>query len=106
MDSIEIDYFNPLVEVEEDYIVIAPTYDDEVTDVISEFVEYQSNINHLVGFVGSGNTNFDDDYCFNAKDLSVKYNKPLIFNFEFSGTDTDIMNFVKEVERIEIARAK
>jgi protein involved in ribonucleotide reduction len=104
MPSLELDYLNPTVEVDEDYIIISPTYDDMITDSFSEFIEHENNIKHLVGFAGSGNRNFDNSYCFNAKDLSKKYNKPLIFTFEFTGTDLDIINFKKEVANIEITR--
>ncbi|MGG3890202.1 class Ib ribonucleoside-diphosphate reductase assembly flavoprotein NrdI [Metabacillus fastidiosus] len=106
MKSLELNYSDPLVEVKEDYILITPTYDNEVTDVISEFIDYKSNFNYLLGFAGSGNKNFDKGYCFNAHDLSEKYKKPLIYKFEFSGTEEDILNFKKEVEFIEITRTK
>ena len=97
MDSIEINYSNPLTEVNDNYIIITPSYNEEITDKISEFIDHKNNINHLCGFVGSGNKNFDKEFCFNAKDLSKKYNKPLIFEFEFSGTNDDINEFKKEV---------
>jgi protein involved in ribonucleotide reduction len=105
-DAIELSYSDPLTEVNEDYILIVPSYDDETTDVVCEFIDHENNLEHLVGVVGSGNTNFDDGYCFSAKEISKKYNKPLIFCFEFSGTETDIINFKKEVEKVEIARTK
>lgn len=107
MDSVEISYSNPLTKVSGDYIVIAPSYDDEITDIISEFLDYENNIDYLVGFVGSGNINWGEDrFCFNAKDLSNKYNKPLIFTFELEGTDKDIIEFKKEVDKVEITRVK
>lgn len=106
MDSIELDYNNPLSEVNEEYILITPSYDDEITDVVSEFIDYKNNINYLIGFVGSGNKNWEKSYVYNAKDLSKKYNKPLIFDFEISGTDNDIIDFKKEVDKIESTKAK
>lgn len=106
IDSIELDYNNPLTEVNEDYILITPSYDDEITDIVSEFVDYKNNIDHLIGFVGSGNKNWEKSYVYNAKDLSKKYNKPLIFDFEISGTDNDIIDFKKEVDKIESTKAK
>lgn len=98
LNSMELSFNNPLIEVSSNYIVIAPTYDSEITDTISEFVEHKDNMKHLIGFVGSGNQNFNREYCFNAKDLSKKFNKPLLFSFEFSGTEKDISYFKKEVE--------
>jgi len=105
MDSLEIDFNDSLKEVNRDYIVIVPTYDDSITNTFSDFIEYKDNLKHLKGIVGSGSRNFGTEYVFNAKDLSKKYNKPLIFDFEFSG-DNDVLAFKKEVERIEITRVK
>jgi protein involved in ribonucleotide reduction len=105
-DAIELSYSNPFTEVNEDYILIVPSYDDEVTDVVCDFIDYKNNSKHLTAIAGSGNTNFNDNYCFSAKNISKKYNKPLIFKFEFSGTDIDIINFKKEVEKFEVARIK
>ncbi|PLR75408.1 class Ib ribonucleoside-diphosphate reductase assembly flavoprotein NrdI [Bacillus sp. V3-13] len=106
MESIELNYANPLIRVNEEYIVIAPTYDDDITEVISSFIEYGNNIDFLRGFVGSGNKNFDNSYCFNAVDLAKKYHKPLIFKFEFSGTDKEKKQFKKEVLKIEESRTQ
>lgn len=97
MESYELNDFNLETRVNEKYIIVTPTYDDEITDFISQFIDYEDNITHLIGFVGSGNLNFDNNYVFNAKDLSNKYNKPLIYSFEYSGTDADVINFKKEV---------
>lgn len=104
MDSFQIDYNSDLVEVNKDYIAIVPTYDDDITVAFSRFIDYKDNLKFLKGFVGSGSKNFDTQYIFNAKDLSKKYNKPLIFDFEFSGDDY-VSDFKKEVEKIEISRA-
>lgn len=102
MDSQELSYSNPQVEMQEDYIVIVPTYDDEITDVTSQFIDYKNNKDKLIGFVGSGNKNWDEFYCFNAKDLSKKYSKPMIMDFELDGTNQDVIRFKKEVENIAI----
>lgn len=103
MDSLELSYSNPQIEINTDYIVVVPSYDDEITDVVSQFVDYGLNKDYLIGFVGSGNRNWDDSYCFNAKDLSKKYNKPFIFDFELDGTEKDIIDFKKEVGKYAIA---
>ncbi|QPK89883.1 class Ib ribonucleoside-diphosphate reductase assembly flavoprotein NrdI [Bacillus velezensis] len=106
MKSVKLDHSNPFIEVNEDFILVTPTYNDDLTDTVSDFVDNGNNLNHLIGFVGSGNRNFDQSFCFSAKDLSNKYSKPLIFTFEFSGTDYDIIEFKKEVEKVEIAGTK
>jgi len=100
LDSVEISYSDPLFEVHESFVLIAPSYDDDITDIISSFIDYKNNREYLIGFVGSGNLNFDHNYCFNARDLSQKYHKPLLFTFEFSGTDGDVIYFKKEVNQL------
>ncbi|MED1203545.1 class Ib ribonucleoside-diphosphate reductase assembly flavoprotein NrdI [Heyndrickxia acidicola] len=102
MESLEINYTNPLLEVNESFIVMVPSYDDDISETICSFINYKNNVTYLKGFVGSGNLNFDDKYCFNAKELSKIYNKPLLFTFEFSGTNEDVINFKKEVEQFAI----
>lgn len=105
MESVEIDYFNPFTEMDDNYILIMPSYDDEITDIISDFIDHKENLKYLIGVVGSGNINFGKDgYCFNAVEISKKYNKPLIFRFEFTGTNKDVTDFKEEVQKIEITR--
>lgn len=102
MNSIELVYSSPLVDVNESFVLIIPSYDQEITEIASDFISYKDNLQNLVGVVGSGNTNFDKDYCFNAKEVSKKFSKPLIFTFEFSGTDQDISKFKEELSKFEI----
>lgn len=106
MKSHEINPANPFHEVAEDYIVVVPSYENMITDDVSNFIDYKNNKKYLQGFASSGNLNFDDLYCVNAKELSAQYNKPLIFTFEYAGTDKDVDNFKKEVNTIEISRTK
>lgn len=106
MDSLELNPANPFEEVNEDYIIVIPSYVGMIDDEVIEFVGYKNNLKHLVGFASSGNLNFNNLYCVNAKTLSKKYKKPIIFTFEYSGTDRDVENFIKEVEKIEVSRTK
>lgn len=106
MDSIELSPANVFQEVNEDYIIVIPSYVGYINEEIEDFVEYRENLGHLVGFASSGNLNFNDLYCINAKELSDKYDKPLLFKFEYSGTDKDVNDFKKEVTKIEITRTK
>lgn len=105
-DTYELNPSKTPIEVNEDYIIVIPTYVGYINDDVSRFVEYGNNLEHLVGFVGSGNLNFGDDlFCINARELSAKYGKPLIMKIEYFGTEEDIIKFRKEVEKIENARA-
>lgn len=105
-DSLEFSYSNPFLNVDKEYMLVMPSYSDEITDIVSDFIDYGDNLKHLVAIIGSGNMNFGKDgYCFNASEIAKEYNKPLIFKFEHSG-DSDIENFKKEVEEFEITRIK
>jgi protein involved in ribonucleotide reduction len=107
MDSIELNPTNPLIEVDEDFIIVIPSYVGMITDEVSDFIEYKDNFKHLIGFASSGNLNFGDDlFCVNAKELSAIYEKPIVFMFEYEGTNKDVEDFKKEVEKIEVARTQ
>lgn len=98
INSLELKHTNPLVEVSEDYVVIIPTYSDTISNIACDFIDYKNNRNYLKGIIGGGEKNFGRNYIFSAKDVSRKYNTPLIFDFEKSGTNEDVENFYKEVD--------
>lgn len=104
MKSLELNHTDPFVEVNEDYVVILPTYSDTVTEIMSNFIDYKDNRKYLKGIVGGGEKNFGRYYIFSAKDLAKIHNAPLIFDFEKSGNDTDVENFKKEVQKIGITK--
>lgn len=93
INSIKIDE-NTIIN--EQFIVMVPTYNEQIELLASKFIEHNS-IDYLIGFVGSGNKNFDVNYVSNARNMAKKYNKPLLFSFELSGTDLDVENFKREV---------
>ncbi|MBO0475456.1 class Ib ribonucleoside-diphosphate reductase assembly flavoprotein NrdI [Vagococcus sp. DIV0080] len=101
LPSYEIDTSNPFYEMNEPFILIVPTYDIEVTEVVNDFIEYKSNQENMLGVAGGGNLNFADLFIFTAKDIARDYEVPLLYGFEFSGTDEDVKNFKKVVSEIE-----
>lgn len=102
MNSIELNDEIKNTEINEDYVVVVPSYEDkEITEIVNEFIEYGNNQSYLKGVAGSGNIAFDDMYVITAKRLSAKYKVPLLISFEFEGTDRDIESFKKEVSNIE-----
>lgn len=104
MESISIDHSNPFVEIHTKFVLVVPSYDEEITEVVSEFIDYKGNEFYLEGIVGSGNRNFGESFCFNAKELAKKYKKPLLMTFELSGTTQDVLKFKEEVEKIGITK--
>ncbi len=102
LSSYEINPANPFEEIHEPYILIVPTYDSEVTEVVNDFIDYKSNRTNLKGVAGGGNRNFADLYIYTAKDIARDYQTPLLFDFEFNGTTEDVENFKKVVSEIDI----
>lgn len=99
-DYLELNFSNPFQIVDEDFIIIAPSYEKEATEIIDDFVETGDNIKYCKGVVGSGNRNFADLFCFTAKDFAVEHDIPYLYEFEFQGMDKDVENLTEIINRI------
>lgn len=100
-NTYEINATAPFYEVGEPFILIVPTYDQEITEAVDDFLSYQTNPKNFKGVVGSGNRNFAELFVFTAKNFAQKYQVPLLYAFEFSGTPTDVENLKKVVAKLE-----
>lgn len=101
METIELNPANPFEVVEEPFIVVTPTYDAEVTEILEDFIETSHNRQLLKGVVGGGNLNFGPLFVFTAKELAQAYHVPLLHTFEFQGTDADVTLLKKAVDHID-----
>lgn len=99
-ESIEITPENAFQEIHEPYILIVPTYDIEVTEIMNDFIETGNNQALLKGIAGGGNRNFNTLFCFTAKDLAKEYQVPLLHCFEFQGSPNDVEYLKGKVEEI------
>lgn len=109
--AIEITPDEPDIEMTEPFLLITPSYAEEtpsvqhsqeVMDPVFEFMEWGLNVAFCKGIIGTGNKNFAGIYIFTAKELSAKYQIPILYDFEFNGTPTD----VAQVEKILTALSK
>lgn len=94
---------SPLV-VEKDFILVVPSYGGgaegrTVPKSVVKFLNIETNREHLVGVVGTGNTNFGAHYCKAAEIVATKTGVPLLYRVEITGTPEDV-NQVKE--RLEL----
>lgn len=101
LPAYEVEPANPFFEVNEPFVLIVPTYEKEITSVVNEFLDYKKNALFLSGVAGGGNRNFAELFIYTAKDIANKYQVPLLFSFEFSGTNEDVQSFKKVVNEIE-----
>lgn len=100
VDSIEIKVHNPYFEIDENFILVVPSYEIEATEHANDFLESYNNIDKLKGVVGVGNRNFAELFCYTAKDIAVKYNVPYLYELEFQGMNKDAENITKIIEDI------
>lgn len=99
--SQEIDPANPFFTPQAPFILLAPTYDEETTSAINDFLEYRNNLQKCRGVIGSGNRNFAQKFIYTAKDLCLDYHLPLLYAYEFNGTPQDVQNVKEIVERLD-----
>ncbi|WP_375179861.1 class Ib ribonucleoside-diphosphate reductase assembly flavoprotein NrdI [Enterococcus rotai] len=100
----EIEPADPFFEINEPFVLVVPTYDQEITEVVNDFLDYKTNREHLQGVAGGGNLNFAELFVYTAKDIARDYNVPMLFAFEFSGTNEDVESFKKVVSELESKR--
>lgn len=101
MDSLELSEVNAFSEIDENFIMIAPTYAIEMTDILNDFLETGDNLSYCQGVIGAGNRNFNELYCFTAEDIALDYDVPLLYRFEFQGSDNDVKKVKEIVTEIE-----
>ena len=73
-----------------------------MTNVLGEYIAFQNNARYLLGVVGSGNRNFNEQYCLTAKRYARQFNAPFIANYELRGVPAD----EKRVYAAMVARLK
>jgi len=93
----------PFNEVSNNFVAFLPTYleggngidngDKEIlTTPLREYIRYKDNYKKCLGIVGSGNKNFNNQYCLTAF--------PVLYNFELRGLDIDIHKVSSIIENL------
>lgn len=79
--------------VNEDYILMVPSYGTERTGhtppQVKKFLNDESTRNHCVGVIGTGNINFGEEYAAAGDVVSFKLRVPLLHKIELSGFPKD-----------------
>lgn len=85
--------------VEEDYVLVVPTYGSETQGYlprqVAKFLNNPANRARMVGVIGAGNRNFYDEFAYSADVIHNKTGVPIIYRIELEGSDDDVKN-VKE----------
>lgn len=82
------------------FFVFVPTYltggngidsgfTEIMTNALGEYIESDDNAKYCVGVVGSGNRNFNEQYCLTARKYAKQFNAPFLADYELRGTSRD-----------------
>lgn len=96
---IDWDRDNPITTNHE-YVLVVPTYGggsekSAIPRQVKQFLNIEQNRDLLRGVIGTGNTNFGDNYCKAAELISNKTGVPIVARVEIFGTEHDVQT-VKE----------
>ncbi|MFD1429078.1 class Ib ribonucleoside-diphosphate reductase assembly flavoprotein NrdI [Lacticaseibacillus mingshuiensis] len=84
----------------EPFFVLVPTYLDGgngidngvkelMTTAMGDYLAEPGNAELCRGIIGSGNRNFNEQYCLTAKRYAAEFNAPFLADYELRGTDAD-----------------
>ena len=91
----------PFYSLDAPFVAFLPTYleggngvdngDVEIlTNPLGDFIAFGGNAERCLGVVGSGNRNFNNQYCLAAKQYAERFGFPVIDNFELRGMPNDV----------------
>ena len=97
--------------METPYVAFLPTYleggngvdngDVEIlTTDLADFIAFEDNVSKCLGIVGSGNRNFNHQYCLSAKQYAQRFGFPMLDDFELRGLQNDIERIATKVEKL------
>ena len=101
----------PFFEMDNPFIAFLPTYleggngvdngDVEIlTTDVGDFIAYGQNASKCLGVIGSGNRNFNNQYCLTAKQYSERFGFPVLADFEMRGMLGDIKKVAGIIEEL------
>lgn len=101
----------PFYAMDGPFIAFLPTYleggngvdngDVEIlTTDVGDFIAFADNVQKCLGIVGSGNRNFNNQYCLTAKQYSDRFGFPVLADFEMRGMLGDIKKVAGIIEEL------
>lgn len=101
----------PFFEMQNQFITFLPTYleggngvdngDVEIlTTDVADFIAYGNNASKCFGVVGSGNRNFNNQYCLTAKQYAKRFGFSVLADFEMRGMLGDIKKVAGIIENL------
>lgn len=83
------------------FFVFVPTYLDGgngfdsgftelMTNPLGDYIAQNDNAKLCLGIIGSGNKNFNEQYCLTARKYAAEFNAPFLADYELRGTREDM----------------
>ncbi|MEW4354756.1 class Ib ribonucleoside-diphosphate reductase assembly flavoprotein NrdI [Streptococcus pneumoniae] len=106
-----VKYDHPFYPMENSFVAFLPTYleggngldngDVEIlTNDLGRFIAFENNQDKCLGIVGSGNRNFNHQYCLTAKQYAERFGFPVLDTFELRGMQDDIKRIGQTIEAL------
>ncbi len=96
-------------EAEGPWILLTPSYkagnaaEATLPAGVRSFLQSPVNRRRLVGIIGSGNRNFGVHYQAAARELARTSGRPILFEFELSGTPEDVAECARILGELDAA---
>ena len=94
-DRIPVRPGEPLLRVDEEYVLVLPTYGGgngrgAVPKQVIRFLNDEHNRSLIRGVIAAGNLNFGAGYCLAGDIVAAKCQVPYLYRFELMGTTEDV----------------
>ena len=101
----------PFYAMSQPFVAFLPTYleggngldngDVEIlTNDLGDFIAFEENYKRCFGIVGSGNRNFNNQYCLTAKQYAERFDFPVLDTFELRGLNEDVKRIGLKIEEL------
>lgn len=101
-----------LSEADGPWVLLTPSYktgneaNDTIPEAVRRFLRSEVNRRRLVAVMGSGNRNFGRYYQKAAREIAQRSGRPVLFEFELSGTPWDVQECRRLLEELDEALAR
>ncbi|MFK4566992.1 class Ib ribonucleoside-diphosphate reductase assembly flavoprotein NrdI [Enterococcus sp. UD-01] len=72
-------------------------YQEILTTKLGDFIAANDNAQYCYGIIGSGNRNFNKQFCLTAYQYAERFQFPVIDEFELRGSDDDIIRIADSI---------
>lgn len=69
---------------------ITSGFTEIMTNALGEYIAHNDNAKYCEGVIGSGNKNFNEQYCLTARKYAHDFDAPFLADYELRGTSQDI----------------